>query len=85
MIARTITKAEKELSITLTDEMVGKDVLVLAYSTEEVGAGEMQGPDNESFAIPEWHQALVLAEKARAEAHPELLKSWETVKAGFLA
>lgn len=77
MIDRIITPLKSEITLHIPEEMVGKEIRILAFSNDENYLSEVNEND---FHIPEWHKELVLAEKKRMEEHPGDWEKWEEVK-----
>ena len=84
MVGITITPENNTLSINIPDEMIGREIKVVAYAAGEetdvvanVNAGLL---NEEEIIIPQWQKDLVLAEQKRVMQDPSLLVSWETVK-----
>ena len=90
MVETIVSSDTNRLILTIPDEMIGRQIKVIAYTDEEeaevIGSlNEKLYADEATIFIPQWQKDLVLAEKKRVEDDPTLLTDWNTVKAELKA
>jgi hypothetical protein len=90
MVESIITPDSNTISLTIPEEMIGKEVKIIAYPIlEEADAIEELAAElcnNEAnIYIPQWQKDQVIEDQKKIEKDPSLLMDWNLVKEEILA
>ena len=90
MVENIITPDSNTISLTIPEEMIGKEVKIIAYPIlEEADAIEELASElcnNEAnIYIPQWQKDQVIEDQKKIEKDPSLLMDWNLVKEEILA
>jgi len=90
MVENIITPDSNTISLTIPEEMIGKEVKIIAYPIlEEADAIEELAAElcnNEAnIYIPQWQKDQVIEDQKKIEKDPSLLMDWNLVKEEILA
>jgi hypothetical protein len=90
MVEYIITPDSNTISLTIPEEMIGKEVKIIAYPIlEEADAIEELAAElcnNEAnIYIPQWQKDQVIEDQKKIEKDPSLLMDWNLVKEEILA
>ena len=90
MVENIITPDSNTISLTIPEEMIGKEVKIIAYPIlEEADAIEELAAElcnNEAnIYIPQWQKDQVIEDQKKIEKDPSLLMDWNLIKQEILA
>jgi len=90
MVEYIITPDSNTISLTIPEEMIGKEVKIIAYPIlEEADAIEELAAElcnyEANFYIPQWQKDQVIEDQKKIEKDPSLLMDWNLVKEEILA